>query len=147
MRAFLNKIFCFRAFSSFKYSMHGSEGHYRVTGFYWVYTTSDGHRIYIHVPKRLANHVGGYGVCGVIVPFDKITLTKIKLRKRWFFRKNDKHILKLIEEDREKYKMYKKFPKGLSGKEIEEIVINKIVEEMCGKEDTSETKSHIVRIR
>jgi hypothetical protein len=131
MNALLNKLLCFRAFSSFEYGSEKSvvKHGYRVTGFYWVYTTTDGQNIYINVHKRLATHVSGYGICGVIVPFDKIKLTKIKIAKRWFFRTSDRtYINWLIKQDKRKYEMYKLIPKGLNSKQLSHIVIDMAVE-------------------
>lgn len=132
MNALLNKLLCFRAFSSFEYGSQTSvvKHDYRVTGFYWVYTPIDSReRVIIHVPKRLATHVGGYGICGVIVPFSEIHLTEFKFRKRWFFRTNDKrHINWLIKEDKRKYAMYKSIPKGLSSQELSDITLEMVIE-------------------
>jgi len=126
MNALLNKLLCFRAFSSFEYGSENSvvKHDYRVTGFYWVYTTTDNERVIVHVPKRLATHVGGYGICGVIVPFDKIRLTEVKIAKRWFFRRNDRrHLNYLISQDKRKYAMYRSMPKGLSSQQLSDAVI------------------------
>lgn len=126
MNAILNKLLCFRAFSSFEYGSQNSvvKHDYRVTGFYWVYTTKEGQNVHIHVPKRLATHVGGYGIAGVIVPFAEIKLTKIKIAKRWFFRRHEnRHLNFLIKQDRQKYAMYKGLPKGLSNKELSDTIL------------------------
>lgn len=136
MNAFFNKLLCFRAFSSFEYGSEKSvvKHDYRVTGFYYVYTTSDGERKIMSVKKRSANHVGGYGVCGVIVPFDKIRLTDFKLKRRWcFFKVKRKYINWMINKDRDNYKLYKSLPKGLSSSELEDIIIENIMNHLCGK--------------
>jgi hypothetical protein len=134
MRKFLNKLFCFRAFSSFEYGSEKSvvKHDYRVTGFIYVYTTSDNQKHYIHVPKWKANCVSGYGICGVIVPFNQIRLTEFKIKKRWHFFKVDRvHTNWLIEQDKEKYKFYKSLPEGLSSKEIQDITIDQIMKKLC----------------
>jgi hypothetical protein len=130
MNAFFNKLFCFLAFSDFEYGSENSvvKHGYRVSGFYWVYTPTDGERVFVHVPKRLATHVGGSGVCGVIVPFDKIKLTGFKIRKRWFFCINNRHLNYLIKQDKRKYAMYKNIPKGLSSRQLSKTVIHMAVE-------------------
>lgn len=131
MNALLNKLLCFRAFSSFEYGSQTSvvKHNYRVTGFYWVYTLIDSNeRIFVHVPKRLATHVGGYGICGVIVPFSEIKLTGFKIAKRWFFRKNDKrHLNWLIKRDKRKLALYKSIPQGLTSKEMFDLTLEMAV--------------------
>jgi hypothetical protein len=133
MKALLNKLFCFRAFSSFEYGSEKSvvKHDYRVTGFYYVYTTSDNQRHYMDVPKWKANCVAGYGVAGVIVPFDQIKLTGFKIKRRWHFFKVDRvHRNWLIKQSRDKYKLFKSFPKGLSSQEIDDRVIDNIMKNL-----------------
>ena len=133
MKAFFNKLFCFRAYSSFEYGSKNSvvKHSYRVTGFIYVYTTSDGERKFVNVRKRNANHVNGYGVCGVIVPFDQIKLSGFSIKRRRHFRKvNRKHINWLIKKDRDNYKFYKSLPKGLSNNELEDIILDKIMNDL-----------------
>jgi hypothetical protein len=131
MNAFINKLLCFRAFSSFEYGSQTSvvKHDYRVTGFYWVYTPVDSsERVIVHVPKRLATHVGGYGVCGVIVPFAEIKLTGFKIAKRWHFRTVDKvHINWLIKQDKRKYRMYKSIPVGLTSQELSDLTLEMVM--------------------
>ena len=133
IKFFLIKLFTFRAFTSFEWGSEKSvvKHSYRVTGFYYVYTTSEGDNIYINVPKWKATHVGGDGVASIIVPFNEIQLTKFKIRKRWFLYKIYRNERKwLIKKDREKYKLYKSLPKGLSNKELQDMAINKIINGM-----------------
>jgi hypothetical protein len=96
-----------------------------------VYRNLEGENIYIHVPKRLATHVSGYGIAGVIVPFAEIKLTGFKIKRRMHFRRVDKrHINWLIEQDKRKYRLYKSLPQGLSAKQISDIVIDDIMKNL-----------------
>lgn len=132
MNSFFTKLFCFRAFSSFERKDDVNVKHgFRVTGFYWVYEIEDGQDFYCKVPKRLATHVSGTGVCGIMLPFDKIKLTGFNIKKRWFFRKGNKRYIKsLVKQDKSKYKMIKKFPKGLTSEEFEKMRIDVAIENM-----------------
>jgi len=60
---------------------------YRVTGYYFIYTFSDGDRKLIPCPWLFANGIGGYGVCGAYVPFSEVHSINFSF-KRWFFFKH-----------------------------------------------------------
>jgi len=78
------KLFTIVGLSSFTRERNGSISYYRVTGYYYIYTYSDGERLLIPCPWIFANAIGGYGVCGAYIPFTEVHSIGFSF-KRWFF--------------------------------------------------------------
>lgn len=105
----------------------GNNGHsFRLTGYYFMYRTSDGELLYAHVDKRQANSVSGYGVCGIIAPIGEVKFLK-RLSK---FGRGSGTRMQWIKNDRDKYKLLKSLKPGLTKAQVDEILLDKIMDDM-----------------
>lgn len=91
---------------------HGST--YRLTGFYFVYKTSDNERFFAKVKLEDANSISGVGVAGCIVPIEEV-----KFLRRISKYPAEKY--KSVERiETEKYEFLKSLPKGLTSNQLQD---------------------------
>lgn len=87
---------------------------YRLTGFYFVYLTSNNKRYYAKVELKNANAISGVGVGGCIVPMNEVKfLSRISKHPA----EKNGHRYRL---ETEKYEFLKSLPNGLTDKEVDD---------------------------
>lgn len=106
-----------------------SSNEYRLSGYMYVYDFSDGGRIWVAVPKELANAVSGSGVAGCIVNLKDIEI--LDRETPW----TDEHVeqeidsqRRRVESEKYKYELIKKiedaYGPGLTEDEYQDIAID-----------------------
>lgn len=98
---------------------------YRLTGYYYTYTTSDNQRIHARVKKLQANTVSGYGIAGCI-----ISIADIKFTSRISKHPGEGSDAKRIQQDYRNYKFLKSLPKGMSSDEVSDKQMDNIMDEL-----------------
>lgn len=112
--------------TTFRWIKHGGE--FRLSGYYYVYNTKDGERIFACVNKNCANAVSGVGVCGIILMVEDVEfLPRIS---KYGHKENRK---RMIDQDRWKYHFLKSLPLGLTKRQVDNRSMKKILDEMFPK--------------
>lgn len=101
---------------------------YRLQSWKYIYRFSDGSCEFATVNKVSANGVSGYGISGIVIELNKIKWLKrtTSFGKEFIQQKKQSNKRRVLAE-KEKYKFLKSLPKGLSRKEYDEILIEKII--------------------
>lgn len=102
---------------------------FRLTGYMFIYITSDNERMYAHVSRRCANAVSGASVCGCIVFVNQISINeRISLYgNKSTLKEINQHSTYLVKEDKRKYKFLKSLPEGLTKEQVSKISMNRAV--------------------
>ena len=103
---------------------------YRLTSYMYVYRTKDGHIYkYVFVNKEDANAVGGSGVGGGIFDLDKVTF--LDKETNWsdeMIKREEEHVNRLINNDKERFEFIKSMPLNLTEEEYDKIAIRRAVD-------------------
>jgi hypothetical protein len=124
MKTLFIKLLLLIGHSGFKYR----SGYYRTTGFYYVYKCSDNNSYYHYAAcsRWRATHVSGYGVCGVMAEISGVYSVRWTLSKghRVYDLRNYLHA---VARDKDKLKILKSLPKGLTEAKYDEIMLEKVM--------------------
>jgi len=111
---------------------------YRLTGYYFTYETSDKQHLHARVNKLEANTISGYGIAGCIVPINDVKWLR-RISKHHGESSDTARILK----DRDRYLLLRGLPKGLSSNTVDELITDRILEDMLGNDH--EHESHMAK--
>ncbi len=106
--------------TTFQWVGHDSE--FRLTGYYYIYNTSDGDRLFACVEKENANGVSGVGACGIILHTDDI-----KILSRVSVFKGTSNRQRMIESDKHRFEFLKSLPLGLTKKQVDDAIIENML--------------------
>jgi hypothetical protein len=105
-----------------------SSNNYRLSGYMYIYEFSDGGRIFVSVPKELANAVSGTGVAGCILKLEEIEILDKETSVPDEYVKNEIDSQEIrVKTEKPKYELIKKiedaYGPGLTEDEYKNIAM------------------------
>jgi hypothetical protein len=112
---------------------------YRFTGYYYIYEFADGNRKLLPCNKEDANAIGGVGVCGCYIKFEDAIIGERLSKYGDAFTEEEKEQENTfnqhrIDESKKVLEFYKALPAKLTEKNVQQIHMDYIMENMFKKE-------------